>query len=376
MLNERESLLFGQSSILKAVIVRKDRIYFDLHENYDIDEAQKAHIEQYGDLDGFRSKGQDELPHRVVQYNGKLFPNKGHYAARKWEGGFRRSYPVVLLNDEVIICGVQGNALGFSKEITTEHDGSGLPILNIPFKHNSMFAASSIDGVAYFAGTPRKLFKRIAPNQWVDITSETEHPNLREDLIPFTDKRDYIRSGVKFGFFAFDGFAGDDIYAGGNGGDFWHYNGKQWRRMDLTSNFDIRAIVCAPDGDVYIGGFMGGLIVGRYQDGKERWHNIDTPIGGNCIKEMAWFKDVLYLTTDDGLFTCTKDNGKYLVKPYVFPPDGAAQFSFGGVSACEEALLSYGHSQALIFDGEKWEHRLGKPQAYIPSIDEVFNAEK
>ena len=44
-----------------------------------------------------------------------------------------------------------------------------------------------------------------------------------------------------------------------------------------------------------------------------------------------------------------------------FPEGGHKQSSFGWVTACDEALLSYGNYQALTFDGETWTEIVNRP---------------
>ena len=55
--------------------------------------------------------------------------------------------------------------------------------------------------------------------QWENLTNREQHPNL-----VLNSKVRFI--GDKVGFSAMDGFSQNDLYAGGNKGDFWHYDGK------------------------------------------------------------------------------------------------------------------------------------------------------
>lgn len=72
------------------------------------------------------------------------------------------------------------------------------------------------------------------------------------------------------------------------------------------------------------------------------------------ITSAAWFQDTLYLSTAFDLYTL---RGTTFSK-YAFPDGGPKQRSFGGLTACEDALLSYGGEQALIFDGQSWKEVL------------------
>jgi hypothetical protein len=222
-----------------------------------------------------------------------------------------------------------------------------------------MLAATNIDGEVYFAGRLRKLFKRTAKNEWIDLTDENEHENL------FVDLKEAKAQGRKpftmpMGFHAIDGFNGSDIYCGGHQGDLWHFDGKAWRQLAPPVNFDMECIVCAGDGNVYIGGSMGGLIRGRFnpETGEERWQIIKNDLTGTDahFNSLAWFQDRLYLGHDWALYNLTKEDK---VEKVVFPKGGVHQYSFQHVTACETALLSFGPHQAVVFDGEKWEQIVG-----------------
>jgi hypothetical protein len=165
---------------------------------------------------------------------------------------------------------------------------------------------------------------------------------------------------VAVGFDAIAGFNKSDIYGCGEEGDLWHYNGKTWHRLAPPVNFDMECIVCAGDGNVYIGGAMGGLIRGRFNPdtGEEHWHVIKNDLTGTEARfnSLAWFQDRLYLGHDWALYNLTQEDK---VEKVVFPEGGIHQYSFQHVTACETALLSYGPHQAVVFDGEKWEQIVG-----------------
>jgi len=125
----------------------------------------------------------------------------------------------------------------------------------------------------------------------------------------------------------------------------------------------MEAVLCAPDGYVYLAGALGKVLKGRYdKDNGEQWQLLKTPIL-DIIHSLAWFKGKVYIGVSYGLYTIDKD-GK--VEEYQFPEDGVHQYSFRNVTACDEALLSYGANQAVVFDGEKWEQIIGKIIMPIP----------
>jgi hypothetical protein len=208
-----------------------------------------------------------------------------------------------------------------------------------------------IDGEVYITGILRKVFKRTGVFEWVDLTDPDEHPNLFQELAALKEKDGHY-GGSRAGFSAIDGFSKDDIYAAGEYGDAWHYNGKVWRRLDLPGNFNIKTITCGGDGNVYFAGYTGGIIKGTI----DHWKNIDER-GGKVINETAWFQGKLYLSDERYLYTLEGDE----IKPYKYPKGGPQQYSFRGVAASKDALVAYGSYQALVFDGERWEEVIGSP---------------
>ena len=228
----------------------------------------------------------------------------------------------------------------------------------ITSKHYSMWAGATIGDYVYFAGTPRKLFKRHAPGKWKDLTNRENHPQMFIDVEAAeakADKHGFIK--MYSGFHAVDGFTEEDIYAGGQQGDCWHYDGENWRALDLPSNMDIKSICCAPDGQVYIGASQGTLIKGRLDTNGERWEIIpfvESPSEEDFIS-LAWFQDQLWIGGWRGTYRLEIENDQPVVKRYMFPDGGAKQFSFsGGVCSCDEALMAWGTSQVLLYDGEHW----------------------
>jgi hypothetical protein len=208
-----------------------------------------------------------------------------------------------------------------------------------------------IDGEAYIVGILRKVFKRTGVFEWIDLTDPNKHPHLFEELAKHKEKRgNYL--GIDTGFSAIDGFSSKDIYAAGDNGDAWHYNGNTWRRLDIPGNFDIKTVTCGGDGNVYFAGYTGGIIKGTI----DHWTNIDER-GGMVINETAWFQDKLYLSDERDLYTLEGDE----LKPYKYPKGGPQQYSFRGVAASKDALVAYGSYQALVFDGEHWEEVIGSP---------------
>jgi len=216
----------------------------------------------------------------------------------------------------------------------------------------------SIDNEVYMFGGFRKLYKYLGNQEWSDESYEESHPNLHLDL------ENYKKEGVKLmsvgiGFNDIDGFSKSEIYACGDGGDLWYFNGERWKRLDPPVNSDLNALLCAPDGNVYIGMGTADILKGKYdaQQG-EQWEIIKGD--STEIFSLAWFQDRVYIGSESGLYFINQKNS---VEKYSFPEDGFQQYSFKNVASSKDALLSYGHHQALVFDGKEWDELVGSRES-------------
>ena len=202
----------------------------------------------------------------------------------------------------------------------------------------------NIDGTVYAYGMVRSVFKYTGVKQWDNITTKDKHPNLFADVE--ASKERMVGSWV--GFSAMDGFGQNDIYAGGNKGDFWHYNGKIWTRKDLPLNADISSIACASNGQVYIGCRIGPVLAGR----DEKCSIIDE---SKQITHSAWFKGRIYFADKLGRIYTHYDGDKELTEAvFKTPLPDHMRHRIKGIASCEECLVAYTEEQAYAYDGEIW----------------------
>lgn len=303
-----------------------------------------------------------KLKTRMILYNPKCNLDKLGLAAIGWREGVPRAYISFVGTDKepVVIWSNDGESKEFSSECKRHESTEWQHIPAPPNLGVEMLRAvhgvKNIDGETFMFGRFRKLYKRIGVQQWEDLSYEETHPNLHKDLAKRIKQKKSMVSGVNAGFDDVDGFSKDDIYGCGDGGDLWHNDGNKWRKLDPPSNFDMSAILCAKDGYVYIGGNIGEIMKGRYTKEKgEEWTMLQSPLSRR-IHSLAWFQDKVYIGAEEGLFSIdSKEN----IKQYKFPKDGWHQYSFQNVASCDEALLSYGVHQALLFDGKEWEELVG-----------------
>ncbi len=202
----------------------------------------------------------------------------------------------------------------------------------------------NIDEEVYAYGMVRSVFKYKGVKEWENITTKTKHPNLYSGVETSTET--FVGDWV--GFSALDGFNANDIYAGGNQGDFWHYNGQKWRRVDLPINSDISTITCGKDGKVYVGSRLGSVAVGRDNE----WKVIDK------FKEITyscWFDDKVYLSSKDGRIYTYQEGKKELVEAsFKTKYPSYMHHLIRGIASCDECLVIYTAVQAYAYDGEIW----------------------
>ena len=348
--------VFEDHTIIGATIASKNHMLFVTREIQWMTEEDL-------DNDDIYEKGNDELMTWLITYNSEVLGYKGGFSGAAFKG-IQRITPINLLekkNHKTLGLCAEGNYKGLVDEYFDIHDMGPEKRIKTPIttRHYTMWTGAKMGNHIYFAGTPRTLYKRLSPGEWINLTDRKMHPHMFVDVEiaeAKSDEEGFV--DIRLGFEAVDGFAEDDIYAGGEAGDCWHYDGENWRALDLPTNMDIKSICCAPDGQVYIGGSMGVLLKGRLAAiTGERWEQIE--LSGSSSDEdfssLTWFQDQLWIGGWHGTYRLEIEKGQPMVKRYVFPDGGAKQFSFsGGVCSCDDALMAWGESQVLLYDGERW----------------------
>lgn len=209
-----------------------------------------------------------------------------------------------------------------------------------------------INGSIYACGGIRKVLKRESYDKWVDITLQKDHPQLRQEIIDTIENSD--KAGGYSSFRDVDGFNEKDIYACGSGGDCWHFDGVDWRRMDIPTNQELNKVVCAGDGLVYIASRDGKILKGRgkYREEGEHWELLKSDIkalDGQPFEGATWFQGKLYVSTSYGLYELSDE--KLLRVDF----GDEHQFSFKNVKSNSRYLFSFGPDNILVFDGSNWQ---------------------
>jgi hypothetical protein len=192
----------------------------------------------------------------------------------------------------------------------------------------------TFNGKAFLAGGCRGFAERLGPDSYKSH-KQLVHPIPEDDPAHLED-----------GFEDFDMFAEDDIYAAGGKGDAWHFNGKTWRQLSLPTNAWLNTVCCGGDGMVYISGYEGLTFMGR----GDKWKQIH---GGGVYlgwRDMVWFEDRAWATSDNGLWTI-KD-GRVEFQNHELPPE--ISVCSGNLYVADGVMLMAGLGGACFRENGKW----------------------
>ncbi|OAN86231.1 hypothetical protein [Sulfitobacter geojensis] len=213
----------------------------------------------------------------------------------------------------------------------------------------------------YICGDGRSLLRRDTPDAWTVFNH-----------VPFVSRETDLGA-----FGPFDGFSDADIfmwYAGpydSNATDrkpgIEHWNGTDFRQVPLPTElfedvpwapFRAHDICCTPDGQVFVSGTKGELLLG----GREGFVVL-APQVQNALPGMnlCWFKDVLYGAIDAGLFTFDFKENSWVPAPFAGDPNAPVHFPH--IDANENVMLLAGAYGAAIFDGDIWTSLAGDVSA-------------
>jgi len=149
----------------------------------------------------------------------------------------------------------------------------------------------------YIVGPARVIYRRTGVKEWQLFNKGTQDDLMIKNI------KNGNRSEYSYAFLSIDGFSESDMYAVGNKGEAWHYDGTKWTVIDLPTNSDLHKVHCAKDGNVYISGDDYTILRGK----GDKWDfilnsTIDHPFSTHLFEAIAWFKDALYIGTSEGLY--------------------------------------------------------------------------
>ncbi|MDQ1834712.1 hypothetical protein [Massilia scottii] len=220
--------------------------------------------------------------------------------------------------------------------------GGGAPALETAIPHGkpelplytSMNALSTIDGMVYAVGPWRAVCRRLGADRWESVGDRKTLP------VP---KRNHFGTNDD-GFHAIDGFDADDIYCGGGLGDLWRFDGKRWHHCPLPTNMILENVCCGGDNLVYIGMQNGSILRGR----ENRWEQIHTGTFSIPFKDMVWFDNRVWCTSDYGIWAIENGN--------LMEPDLPAEVRAcsGNLAIGDGVMLLAGMYGATVYNGTSW----------------------
>jgi hypothetical protein len=184
-----------------------------------------------------------------------------------------------------------------------------------------------IDGTLYVCGYRRQVYRHDGGN-WQLMTAA------------ILDNRP---KGPWNGFEAIDGFSRSDLYAVGDEGEIWHFDGNQWTRCDSPTNrnlaevkcLDNRVWICGDGGIVLEGDRHGWNIVWDQEEPSESWWSIERFAGRTFLAGNDFLGEI--------------DNGH--VKAAAGAPSNVSTLR---LHQRDGLLWSIGEEDLLCFDGSSW----------------------
>lgn len=200
--------------------------------------------------------------------------------------------------------------------------------------HAGVDRIKTFNGKAFLCGGYRGFAERLGPDRYRSHKALVEGYPLDDD-----------ESGHE-GFDDFDLFAEDDIYAAGGKGDVWHFKGTAWRQIAFPFKGWLNTVCCGGDGMVYISGYEGVTFMGRGDQWKQIHH------GGNYLgwRDMVWFEDRAWATSDNGLWTIT--NGVVEFQNHLLAPE--ISVCSGNLYVADGVMLMAGLGGACFRENGQW----------------------
>lgn len=193
-----------------------------------------------------------------------------------------------------------------------------------------VFKLKTIDGWLYFCGGQNSVGKRIKKNEWIPHPSPIPNPVRSDNLSNrFND---------------IDGFNEEDIYCVGTEGGVYHFNKNAWTSISFPTNNDLENVCCAGDGFVYIADDNNTIYKGRQNE----WKLIHKGKNTLPFRDMVWYKDRIWCTSDYGVWTIKNDKSTI-----ADIPDGMVAYA-GNLSAADGVLLLAGYGGAAFLQDGQW----------------------
>jgi hypothetical protein len=198
-----------------------------------------------------------------------------------------------------------------------------------PHRRGALLGAGAVGGKAYAVGMGRAVYRRDDAHRWTAVDGGLIQP---------------MGQTTPVGLCAIDGFAETELYAAGISGEIWTGAANAWRRIASPTDVILSAVVCAGDGQAYIGGHAGVLLRGR----GEAWAVVAAGAVADDISALAWHAGRLFVATAEAVLELRGD----ALVPTAFGADRPA--TVGQLSARDGVLWSIGAKDIMQHDGTRW----------------------
>ncbi|MBI3282312.1 MAG: hypothetical protein HYZ57_21040 [Acidobacteria bacterium] len=189
---------------------------------------------------------------------------------------------------------------------------------------------NEIDGRLYVCGTSGQIYARSSRG-WVHFDEGVLDP----------------RGAVEgLSLYCIDGSSAKDIYAAGQRGLLYHYNGKSWRRLEAVVHTNLNWVYSVSADLVYLCGDAGAFFRGN----RRGWENFSAPEAEDDFWCIEIFRDKVYLAGDRGIYVFDGKKTSLIDTGLDPAPDGHR------LHAADNVLWSFGVYHLANFDGKKWRY--------------------
>ena len=149
------------------------------------------------------------------------------------------------------------------------------------------------------------------------------------------------RTEVGFVFNDIDGSSASDVYAAGNRGEIYHFDGTRWQLLDSGTNVHLEGLSC--HGGVCIAVGRDGVILRGDRAG---FSSIGPGTPELNFWDIAVFRDTFYVAASAGVFEVGPAPA-FDLRPSAFPKHVGYK-----LASSPERIISVGTHQLLAFDGQ------------------------